>query len=97
MEVQQAQPGRPANGAVLNNMLGCDVIRQIKKIVASGDVNTIGCHDRILPPPSMIAYRRLGIPKSAAVMIITVLNSTICGLRTIHRLSERTYMINMIQ
>ena len=92
MEVQQAQPGRPANGAVLNNMLGCDVIRQIKKIVASGDVNTIGYHDGIIPPPSMIAYKRLGIPESAAVMVVTVLNSTNCRLRTRHILSEKTYM-----
>ena len=75
MEVQQAQQGRLANRAVLNKVLGFDIIRQIKKIVASGDVNTIGCHDIIIPSPSMIAYRRLGIPKSAAAMIITVLNS----------------------
>ena len=77
MEVQQVQPGRLANRAVLNKVLGFKVIRQIKKIVTSGDINTIGCHDRIIPSPSpsMIAYRRLGIPKSAAVMIITVLNS----------------------
>ena len=92
MEVQQAQLVRLANRAVLNKVLGFDVIRQIKKIVASGDVNTIVYHDRIIPSPSMIAYRRLGIPKSAAVMIITDLNSTICRLRTRHILSAKTYM-----
>ena len=92
MKVQQAQPGRLANRAVLNKVLEFDIIREIKKIVASGDVDTIGYHDRIIPPPSMIAYRRLGIPKSAAVMVVTVLNNTICRLRTRHILSEKTYM-----
>ena len=97
MEVQQAQLGRLANGIVLNKVLGFNVIRQIKKIVTSGDINTIGCHDRIIPSPSMIAYRKLGIPKSAAVMIITVLNNTTCRLRTRHILPARTYMTKMIQ
>ena len=49
MEAQQAQPGRLANGAVLNKVLGFDIIRQLKNTAASGDVDTVGCYDRITP------------------------------------------------
>ena len=57
----------------------------------------MGYYDRIIPPPAMIACRRLGIPKSAAVMITTVLNNMIYRLRTGHGLSARTYMSNKIR
>ena len=90
MEAQHAQSGRLANGVVFNKVLGFDIIRQLKKTLVSGDVDAVGCYDRIIPPPSMMACRRLGIPKLAAKMITTILNNIIYRLRTRHGLSART-------
>ena len=77
MKSQSAAPGGLAVRAILNKVLGFEILRQTKMNGASGDADAVGCYARIIPPPSQLACRRWGLPRSAAKMITLVLNNTI--------------------
>ena len=88
---QHARPGHMAQSAVLSKVLSYDLIRLAKKVAASMDNDAAGCYDKIVPPHRNVCCRRIGLPKSAARMLATVLNNTVYCLRTGHGESARTY------
>ena len=97
MSAQQAQSGHLCIGAALNKILSYDIIRQVKKIASSFDNDTTGCYNNIVPPQAMINSHRIGLPRSAVVMLTTILNNTVYILCIGHSLLARTYQINTLR
>ena len=77
MPAQQAQPGNLCLGAALNKVLSYDLIRQIKEVATSFDNDCKGAYDNLVPPQAMLNCRRLGLPRTAAKMLTTILNNAI--------------------
>ena len=73
------------------------MIRQVKTIAASFDNNAFRCYDNIAPPQAMINSYRLGLPRSAAIMLTTEFNNAVYILQTGHSLSARIYKISLIR
>ena len=94
---QHARPGHIAQSTVLSKVISYDLIRLARLTAASMDNDAAGCYDKIVPPHGMLCCRRLGLPKSAAKMLATVLNNTVFYLRTGHGISARTYCTNSIR
>ena len=97
MPAQRAQPGNLFIAAALNKVLSYDMIRQTKKLAASFDNDAKGCYDNIVPPQAMINYRRVGLPRSEAKMLTTILNNTVYRIRTEHGISSRKYQTNALR
>ena len=63
----------------------------MKQLATSFDNDAKGCYDFIVTPHAMIACWRLGLPKKAAEMIITVLKNTAYLIKTGHGPAARKY------
>ena len=97
MPAQQAQPGNLCLGEVLNKVLSYYLNLQIKEVVASFDNDCKGAYDNLVPPQAMLNYLRMGLPRTEAKILETILNNTICKLKTGHNLSARAYMSNSLR
>ena len=69
----------------------------MKEVAGSFDNDCKGAYDNLVPPQAMLNCRRLGLPRTAAIMLTTILNNTIYQLKTGHGLSARTYMSNALR
>ena len=96
LSAQHARPGHIAQSAVLSKVLSYDLIQLTRLTAASMDNDAAGCYNKIVPPHGMLCCRRLGLPKSAAKMLATILHNTVFYLRTGHSISARTYCSNSI-
>ena len=93
---QHARPKNLAASALLNKKLTYDIIRQTKTMATSFDNNAKGCYDFIVPPHTIMACQRLGLPKKAAKMITTVLQKTKYLLKTAHGIAQTTYQSTLL-
>ncbi|MGH7974392.1 MAG: hypothetical protein ACREBR_02605, partial [bacterium] len=84
-----SRPGRTASSPVLNKALTYDIIRQTKTVAATFDNDAVGCYDRLVSSPTVIACRSMGLPKSFAEMHCAVWKSMSHQVRTGHGLSRR--------
>lgn len=87
MTAQQARPGFQSISAALNKVLVYDIMRLTHRDGGSFDNDAEGCYDRIVPPHAMLCCRRMGLPKTAAVMLTNILSQTMYKLKTGHGLS----------
>ena len=93
---QQARPGNQSITSVLNKVLAYDLLRLTRRSGGSFNNDAEGFYNRIVPPHAMMCCRRMGLPKSAAKMLSTILQNTIFKLKT-NRGISRVYMSNQIK
>ena len=94
MNAQQAKPGNQSITVALNKVLSYDILRVTKRQGGSFDNDAEGCYDRIVPPHAMLCCRRMGLPKSSAMMLTQILQNTVYKLNTGHGLSAKVYLSN---
>ena len=87
MTAQQAWPGFQSISAALNKVLAYDIMRLTHRDRGSFDNDVEGCYDHIVPPHAILCCRRMGLPKTVAVMLTNILSQTMYKLKTGHGLS----------
>ena len=91
MPEQRAQPEYLCITASFNKVLSRDITQQTKNIAVSFDNDASGACDNMFPTQAMINCRRLGLPRSAAKMLTSILNNTIYKIRIGNGISTCIY------
>ena len=91
---QYAILGKTCTSAVLNKVLFADLTRQTKCPASMTDNDNTAAFDRILPALSIVMCRRLGLPKSAALFLFTLLWTMNFRVGTAHGISTNSYGAN---
>ena len=93
-ESQYAIIGKTCTSAIFNKVLFADLTRQTKRPASMMDNDNAAAFDRVLPALSIVTCRRLGLPKSAAIFLFTLLRAMEFKVGTGHGISDNTYHAN---